>query len=423
MKVLWFCNSSVLYDQRNNNYNGYGWVESLGLLITNVDMVNLGISFLHQTDFKKLKRENIVYYPILISSKKRFPISHILNIWSKDRIFEKYLISKMLEVIKDFQPDVIHIFGTEGSLNSIQAFTNVPIVVHLQGIINPLMNSYFPIGFNKDSLKYSRQFILKNLFGLGKLSDYKRLIFQTKREARNLRITNYFMGRTEWDRRVVGVFNPKAQYFHVDEVLRPAFYLNQKINTNKDLTKLIIVSTISSTIYKGIDVILKTAQLLISETKIEFEWRIVGVNDQDKLLKLFIYELNINPKSVNVEFLGISTSDQLIQHLKNADIFVHPSYIDNSPNSVCEAQIIGLPVIACNVGGVSSIVEHKVTGVLVPSNGIFELTSWITELWMNEDLRKLISTNAKSIAINRHNKEKIVKDLIKVYEVVKRNTV
>ena len=418
MKVLWLCNSSALYDHKNNIYNGYGWVESLGSLVVDVEQINLAIAFFHPTDFTKVKKGNIVFYPILKPSKNLSPMSHILNIWSRDTIFEKFLISKTLEFIEDFKPDLIHIFGTEGLFNSIQLFTKIPTVVHLQGLINPLMNSYFPIGFTKGSIKYSRFFIFKNLFGLGKLSDYNRLNKQTIREARNLRVTNFFMGRTDWDRRIVRIFNPNARYFHVDEVLRPSFYYEQQNFTRIDLSKLIIVSTISSTIYKGIDVILKTAKLLVTETNIAFEWKIIGLNGQDKLLKLFISELNITPESVNVEFLGIKTPDQLKLELQNADIFIHPSYQDNSPNSVCEAQIMGLPVIACNVGGVSSIVEHKATGILVPSNGIFELTSWITELWGNEDFRKSISAKAKSIAINRHDKKIIIKDLLNVYDVI-----
>ena len=48
--------------------------------------------------------------------------------------------------------------------------------------------------------------------------------------------------------------------------------------------------------------------------------------------------------------------------------YVHPSYIDNSPNSVCEAQVLGVPVVATDVGGVPSIVENGKTGWLVPAN-------------------------------------------------------
>jgi glycosyltransferase involved in cell wall biosynthesis len=83
---------------------------------------------------------------------------------------------------------------------------------------------------------------------------------------------------------------------------------------------------------------------------------------------------------------------------------------------------MGLPVIATNVGGVSSIVEHLVTGLLIPSNGIFELASWIIELSKNNDLKTSLSNNSKFTAQNRHNKENIITNLVRIYKNVKNNS-
>ena len=416
MKVLWFSNSSSNYDKGQNHYNGCGWVESLEAIIKNQPGIELGVSFIHHTDFRKRIIDGTTYYPILKQSRKQNPIWHILNVWGNDNIFEKKIISNMLTVIEDFKPDVIHIFGTEGLFNSIQKYTNIPVIVHLQGIIGPLLNSYFPIEHNKRKLKYSKYFIFKNLLGLGKLSDYNRFIKQSKREASNLRITKFVMGRTDWDKRIVRLYNPNVTYFHVDEVLRNPFYLSEEINNH--YSKTVLVSTISSTIYKGIDVVLKTAKLLKTETKLDFEWIIIGLNSQDKLLKYFVSSTGILPCEVNVKFLGIKSPEQITSILQESDIFIHPSYIDNSPNSVCEAQIMGLPVIATNVGGVSSIVDHMVTGILIPSNGIYELTSWIIELLDNDDLKTSLSNKAKLLAQKRHDKTKIINDLVRVYQFV-----
>ena len=77
--------------------------------------------------------------------------------------------------------------------------------------------------------------------------------------------------------------------------------------------------------------------------------------------------------------------------------FFHPSYIENSPNSVCEAQILGLPVIACNVGGLSTIISHNHSGILIPSND-YSGASYIKEICMNEALAKRISINSIKIA-------------------------
>ena len=49
----------------------------------------------------------------------------------------------------------------------------------------------------------------------------------------------------------------------------------------------------------------------------------------------------------------------------NSHIF-HSSYIENSPNSVGEAQMVGVPVVASRVGGTDSMVEHGKTGFMYP---------------------------------------------------------
>ncbi len=420
MKILWFANASSNYSKAYsyyNNYNGCGWVESLEEIVANNEEIDLAVSFFHPTDYKKTLIGKTFYYPILKPTREQKPFSYLLNVWASDSIFEKNLILSMLSVIDDFRPDIIHIFGTEGLFNSIQKYTNIPVVIHLQGIINPCLNSFFPINHNKTSLKFSKYFILKNLFGLGKLSDYKRLIKQSVRETNNLKITKYVMGRTEWDNRIVRLYNSNVFYFHVDEVLRKDFYRPGGI-TKHDNKKISLISTLSSTIYKGIDVVLKTAKLLKTETNIDFEWNLIGISEQDKLLNYFISKTKIHPNSVNVNLLGIKNADEVASQLLKSDIFIHPSYIDNSPNSVCEAQIIGLPVIACNVGGLASLIEHKVSGILIPSNGIFELASWIIELSENKELRFEISSRAQNVARYRHDKQKIYLDLLNAYSVI-----
>ena len=47
-------------------------------------------------------------------------------------------------------------------------------------------------------------------------------------------------------------------------------------------------------------------------------------------------------------------------------IFVLPSRSDASPNAVVEAMAAGLPIVASSVGGIVELVEHDVTGLLVP---------------------------------------------------------
>lgn len=74
--------------------------------------------------------------------------------------------------------------------------------------------------------------------------------------------SKYFMGRTEWDYQMSSLFSPNSSYYKVNECLRSIFYKDILPITKKSNNELVIISTISSTYYKGFDTILKTAKIL-----------------------------------------------------------------------------------------------------------------------------------------------------------------
>ena len=158
-----------------------------------------------------------------------------------------------------------------------------------------------------------------------------------------LKANHYFMGRTHWDKAIVNFYNPEAIYFECQEALRDSFIeSNQKWSFVND-RKIKIISVISGPLYKGVDVNLKTAQLLKTHSSIDFEWNICGISNSDLIESVY----KIKAKDVNVNYLGVLRSGRLKRYeLVNSSFYIHPSYIDNSPNSVCEAQILGIPVIA-----------------------------------------------------------------------------
>ena len=104
------------------------------------------------------------------------------------------------------------------------------------------------------------------------------------------------------------------------------------------------------------------------------------------------------------------------ESITNSTVYVHPSYIDNSPNSVCEAQILGVPVIAANVGGLPSIINNGETGFLVPANDPYQMAYLIHLLQKDEILNQRIGENAHLQALKRHDRNTIIKQLLEVYD-------
>jgi glycosyltransferase involved in cell wall biosynthesis len=418
MKVLWFTNTSSLYDQGKHSYHGGGWIESLEELIKEQKGIDLGISFIHKTDNDKIIKNGTTYFPIVSKSQKRNPFRKLIDNWI-GKIEIRDLQNDIGEVIRDYQPDLIQVFGTEGSFSQVQNYTQIPVIYHIQGLINPYLNTYLPINQSKFSFHFNIDYLLETIKGNSPAFENVRFRYRALREKSVLKNANYVMGRTHWDKMVVRLYNPKVKYFHVDEVLRPIFYKGAIFSKQKPDKKFKIVSTISPTIYKGIDVVLKAAKELKELTNFDFEWEIIGLEKNSTLLKHFEKTEKIMHQGVNILCSGRKNAQEIIDSMQTSDVFVHPSYIDNSPNSVCEAQMLGLPVIVCNVGGISTLVQHEKTGFLVPSNVVFELVHYLRQLKYNTKLRNNIGKEAKKAAFQRHNREKIIFDLLEIYNQLK----
>lgn len=405
MKILWFTNTPSLYKNHSTGYNGGGWIKSLEQIIASDKNTELAISFFHKDDCFKSKQNNTTYYPIPLYNTKLRKLKHALFYKQYDRIEVDYY----LKVIADFNPDVIHVFGSEQSFGLLSQYTDIPVIIHLQGILNPYLNAFYPPGVNKTD--FIRHYVFKpyRLFKILRNQFYFK--HNTKREVSILKECTFFMGRTTWDHEVCSLYSPNSKYYYCSEVLRDVFYVAEPWIYPKN-KKIVLVSTISKSSYKGFDMILKTARVLKQLTNIDFEWKVFGVNEYVE----FENKLGIKCRDVNVVLQGVANSETLVKSIQNADMFIHPSYIDNSPNSLCEAQILGIPVISTNVGGISSLIEDRATGYLVPSNDPFTLAARIIEIKRNPEQAIEIGGKGRAIALSRHNKKNIIEDLRNIYK-------
>lgn len=418
MRVLWFTNSSVDYQEHSSGYNGGGWMTSLKKVIDKEKDIELGISFLMEDSVFKKEVNKTTYYPVSIQSS--FVDKIIANVkYGRNyrKLFknsDEHYVQQYLNVINDFNPSVIHIWGTEKNFGLICKHIKIPIVIHLQGIINPYLNAFFPpnISLKEYALKdgYNPMVISRNK------KDYEGWKYIAEREKEIFKECKYFMGRTDWDKIITEIYSSKAKYFHCEEALREEFYSNRTWDPIKS-DKFKIITTISSPLYKGGDLLLKVASLLKNELNFDFEWKVYGVDN----LNFQENFTGIQSIDVNLSLEGIASSKQLQEELLTANVFVHPSYIDNSPNSVCEAQISGVPVIACNVGGLSSLIENNVTGFLVPANDPYSLACKIKELCVSDLNSKKISAESTKVATKRHNLDALLINLVSIYETIYAN--
>ena len=229
-------------------------------------------------------------------------------------------------------------------------------------------------------------------------------------------VKNY-IGRTDWDRQCVMKSNPDAAYFPLEEVMRPQFYANAGKWKGLDTDNPLIVTTISEAPFKGMDLVLRTADVLVRKYGRKFRWVVYGNTDAGFFEKF----TGIKADDVNVTPAGVIDADGLAEALVNASVYVHPSYIENSPNSLCEAQMTGVPSVAADVGGIPTIIDNGETGILAERGDAGSFAAAIVSLLDSEELSRKISAASVKKSLVRNNPGAIAERLMEIYRIVKNN--
>ncbi|GAB2955573.1 hypothetical protein GCM10027048_21750 [Hymenobacter coalescens] len=293
------------------------------------------------------------------------------------------------------QYDVIHLHGSELQLPAVVAqlpTDEVPVILSVQGIVS-------------ECVKY-----------VPELSWYKVLwTLAGYYERRYVPHIHHFLCRTHWDAAHMQRLSPGARIHHNWEMLRPEFYeaaaLPLLLPDVAPHPQMLFVG--GHQVMKGFRETLAAyallrrqvpgLQLIVAGYVGEREWaeetRRAGLTD-------------LQPH--DIQRVGNLTAAELVTWGRRCFCLLHPSYIDNSPNSVCEAQLMGLPVVASDVGGVSSLVADGVTGLL-SSLQPAELATQVLRLYHDADLRHGLAAAAQAEARRRHDPATIVQRTLDVY--------
>lgn len=372
MRILWFCNTPGLAKEYlTNTFYGGGWIDALQGEIEEDGKHELGLVFYSNEDLEPFSYGKTKYFPVkrLLANKwKRFVYR-----WNASVEYDESL-EAFVDVINTYKPDVINVFGTENPFGLIvKRVTDIPIAVAIQGNLTAYSFKFFSGITHFSQLKSLSWMERKNI-----MINYALFKSMAKVEREILNNTSYVMGRTDWDRRICRILAPNATYLHVNEIIRPSFYKSRwKFKQKESFT---CFTTTGVNIYKGFETIVNAA-IELTQNNFQFKWKVAGIKEDDVLAKIALKARGIKkPGDINIQLVGVLPESGLIEHMLQSDAYVQVSHIENSPNSLFEAMLLGMPVIASHAGGSGSIIENNVTGWLIQDGDPISLAGAILEM-------------------------------------------
>ena len=329
------------------------------------------------------------------------------------------------EILKKYHPDIIHIFGTEypHSLAMIKAAVSTgqvgKVAVSIQGLVSVIAKHYYSGLPNsvihgwtfRDAVKRNNIYLQKR--------DFQR---RGEYEIQALQLTHNVIGRTTWDYACTKRCNSGVRYHFCNETLREAFYNNSWDFQNCEKHS-VFVSQASYPI-KGFHFMLEAMvdivkhypdAKLYTTGKSPFSSVLaerLRLTNYQKYIGKLIKEYGLQDK---VCFLGNLDEQAMCERFCKAHVFVSCSMVENSPNSLGEAMILGVPVVASNVGGVSSMIENEKEGFLYQGDAPYMLAYYVMQLFENEDKARYFSNNAKVRARKNHDRLENYDALIQIY--------
>lgn len=350
------------------------------------------------------KRNNVTYYLLPSSNDKTRYDNSLEPFW--------------MQVKEDFRPDVVHIHGTEFAhgLAYIKACGADNVCLSIQGLVSVCARYYYAgisvkdIWRNitiRDLLKYDTIFQQK--------SKFER---RGKIEKEYIRLVSHIIGRTSWDKAQVWAVNPYARYHLCNETLRPSFY--KQVWNYGQCDKYTIFLSQAAYPLKGLHKVLEAMPLIIREFP-NAQVRIAGddiVNKPfyrrtgyGKYICSLIRKFNLQG---NVTFLGTLSEEQMCSEYLRSNVFICPSSIENSPNSLGEAQLLGVPHLASYVGGVCDMMQGN-EDCIYRFEEVEMLAEKVCNIFRTTFEDPVSSFNS---VVERHDSTRNAEDLVNIYKAI-----
>jgi glycosyltransferase involved in cell wall biosynthesis len=253
----------------------------------------------------------------------------------------------------------------------------------------------------------------------GLLWSYRDFQAGSRQEREILQGVKAVMGRTAWDRVHLRSVNPSAKYYHVGEILRSDF--KEYCWDLSRCDRHTIIYSHAGESRRGVEVLLRALQIIqlsFPDAKLRLGGGVGDRRGYHRFLRRTIAESGL---SNSVELLGYMDGGAMSKELSRAHLFATASYVENSPNALCEAMQVGLPCVATYVGGIPSLIKDRQTGLLFPPGDAPLLADAITKIFRDDDFAIGLGRAARIEASKRHAPQRVITQLLNAYHDVVAN--
>lgn len=341
-------------------------------------------------------------------------------------VYRPELEETFRQEIRSFAPDVIHSWGVEydhalAMVNAAEAEGMLErTVASIQGLCGFIAEHYTD-GLPEKVVNHStfRDFVRKDNIR----QQQEKFFLRGKLEARTIGKLRHVIGRTSWDHARAKEWNPEIQYHFCNETLRQNFY--EDVWNYETCRKHSVFASSCSYPVKGFHYLLE-AMARVREVYPDAAITVTGESylggNWKAQLRRGSYEAYLAKLTKKyhlenaVQFLGDLSAEAMKQAFLSANVFVLPSTMENSPNSLGEAMLLGVPAVAADVGGVRDLMADGREGRVYEPGHVDALAQHILDLFAMGDLAAELGRAAREHAFSTHDPKKNLRDLLAIYE-------